>query len=766
MVRDDTWEVIGSNKAFSDDQALMKGSCRNKPIAKVLKLDAMQSKFLIEFQDGTTAWVDIDELDKAAKAYFQILKPSKKKISNTWIKIEHISTGAISKVSTFGIQNVEELKNRYMVTTGCHHSSQLYIKDDISEQLVFLSPTSTLPINSSRIYAETIPSNKSSVKGPNSITSSKVSSEIRAYMDPTTISIPPVLQSLLELPKNRDMDMENMTKLGRDEVLHKNHSMGNPLTAILIEEKQKEFPYDNKSVKIFSGLPARQRDSLSRSILNGTLTYKELQEAMDCACARVARSSYVDTSMEPTMELITPRSSKSSVTQKQTLCNTLTSLPMNTSPQNLDTVQGIIKQSTHKADLTPLHYKRNTMIEPSVFENHSGDTNEWVFRVVSAVSQKLRDIAHQHRKELTEQDSRNREIVEKLRARIGRIGNVKCELNEIIRKDKTEIMSSIKIRMNKMDRAFEIGYEKFITERAVLKESICKKMMQVDRQDQSQQGGPFSDICRNFGTIVRDSSCCEKRGCVSSLGINCVGSSKSDPVKWKNALPLSHGKSIDLDLLCGALDEKKNQKHSKIIDEFQCSNTEESKEDFGEICNNLEESQQGRKLDALDLRYYLDITTSVKYKQVAIGEQFEMTLNIKNKGIHSCKCFATLNPKGDSSRLQWDFLEESRSCHRKKIIIDVNPGDIVVLHVLFTVPSGFTEGEYSFWWQLVECGTGANVGPPFVLNQTLCLPLETEKQKKLKSLYEIGFTDRVKVIKTLRDCEWDLNQTVNKLLRE
>merc|ERR1719285_1377051 len=162
---------------------------------------------------------------------------------------------------------------------------------------------------------------------------------------------------------------------------------------------------------------------------------------------------------------MTPQSSNSSVDQKQTLLNVV---PLNTSPENLDTALGIIKQSAHKAHLTPVHHKRNINIEPSVFENHSGDMNEWFSRVVSTVRQKLADLAHQHQKQLTEQHNRNREIVENLRATIMRISNVKYELNEMIRKDHTEIMSVIKMRMNKMDKSFDSCYEKFMKERTIL----------------------------------------------------------------------------------------------------------------------------------------------------------------------------------------------------------------------------------------------------------------------------------------------------------
>jgi len=121
---------------------------------------------------------------------------------------------------------------------------------------------------------------------------------------------------------------------------------------------------------------------------------------------------------------------------------------------------------------------------------------------------------------------------------------------------------------------------------------------------------------------------------------------------------------------------------------------------------------------------------------------------------------------GLRNRLQFNFFKESKFSDRKKISIEISSGKVLGLNLQFTVPVDFKAGDYMFLWQLVECGTGAIVGNPFTLNQTLCEPLEPEKEKKLSQLYDFGFTDRATVIEIFDECGWQLNQALDILLHK
>lgn len=154
------WEVIPSNQDIpvAVVPEVMAGSfCREKQISNILEVKADESDYLLRFKDGSEEWVANEELDETTKEFFKLAKPVKRALNihstRKQIKIEHVQTKMIHKISTSGINNVQELKKRYTDNAGSNVDIDLYVKDVETEQLMILAPETVLPLMATKVYA-------------------------------------------------------------------------------------------------------------------------------------------------------------------------------------------------------------------------------------------------------------------------------------------------------------------------------------------------------------------------------------------------------------------------------------------------------------------------------------------------------------------------------------------------------------------------------------------------------------------------------------
>jgi len=157
------WEVIPENQDIpvAVVPEVMAGSfCREKQISNILEVKADESDYLLRFKDGSEEWVANEELDETTKEFFKLAKPVKRALNihstRKQIKIEHVQTQMIHKISTSGINNVQELKKRYTDNAGCHVAIDLYIKDVETDQLILLAPETVLPLKVTKVYASNL----------------------------------------------------------------------------------------------------------------------------------------------------------------------------------------------------------------------------------------------------------------------------------------------------------------------------------------------------------------------------------------------------------------------------------------------------------------------------------------------------------------------------------------------------------------------------------------------------------------------------------
>jgi len=154
------WEVIPADQDMpvAVVPEVMAGSfCREKEISNILEVKADESDYLLRFKDGSEEWVGNEELDETTKEFFKLAKPVKRALNinstRKQIKIEHVQTKIIHKISTSGINTVQELKKRYTDNTGSRVAIDLYIKDVETDKLMLLAPEAVLPLKATKVYA-------------------------------------------------------------------------------------------------------------------------------------------------------------------------------------------------------------------------------------------------------------------------------------------------------------------------------------------------------------------------------------------------------------------------------------------------------------------------------------------------------------------------------------------------------------------------------------------------------------------------------------
>jgi len=154
------WEVIPGTQEIVPE--VMAGSfCREKQITNILEVKADESDYLLRFKDGSEEWVANEELDQTTKEFFKLSKPVKRALNipstRKQIKIEHVQTKMIHKISTSGINTVQELKKRYTENAGCDVAIDLYCKDQGTDQLMLLAPETLLPLKATKVFASNPP---------------------------------------------------------------------------------------------------------------------------------------------------------------------------------------------------------------------------------------------------------------------------------------------------------------------------------------------------------------------------------------------------------------------------------------------------------------------------------------------------------------------------------------------------------------------------------------------------------------------------------
>jgi len=293
-----SWQVISGNQDSPKVEPapiseVMAGSfCREKQIANILEVKEDESYYLLRFKDGSEAWVASVELDETTKQFFKLSEPVKRALSfngKEQIKIEHLETSTIYRISTSGINNVQQLKKRYGDNIGCIKTIDLYAKHKETGELMLIPPEAHLPLKSSKVFAKTSSSIKpvdtsSSLKRQHSPSISSVLSIVSLR----STDIPPLeeeeektesiasVKSVIAF-ENREMSTAEATS----EVIGAVGGCGgNGLVEKIPLKEINNAPKIKMTESICAKMSDSQRVKLAMKMSAGTLTCEDLQNAM------------------------------------------------------------------------------------------------------------------------------------------------------------------------------------------------------------------------------------------------------------------------------------------------------------------------------------------------------------------------------------------------------------------------------------------------------------------------------------------------------
>jgi len=295
------WEIIPGIQevpAASVPEVMAGSFCREKEFTNILEVKEDESEYLLRFKGGSEEWVANDELDETTKEFFKLAKPVKRALNihnRKQVKIEHVQTKMIHKISTSGINNVQELKKRYTDNAGCNAAIDLWTKDKETDQLIMLAPKTLLPLKTNKVFAcnsslrESIGSSIEHLQG--------------AKLSPMIVAISSVNIQSLELDAEEKMSpiaSKSPTALVRKELTTKeaasevigalSGSGGEGIGAGCGESTPlKELPVTHidvgPKIKMTDSICAKMSDEqkmkLAMKMSEGTMTVKDLEDALN-----------------------------------------------------------------------------------------------------------------------------------------------------------------------------------------------------------------------------------------------------------------------------------------------------------------------------------------------------------------------------------------------------------------------------------------------------------------------------------------------------
>jgi len=454
---------------------VMAGSfCRDQEIVNIMEVKPDESAFFIRFKDGTEDWVDNAELDETTKEFFKLSKPVKLALNldpeREDIKIHHIGTNIIHKISTYGISCIEELKLRYIKNTKNAVPFDLYFKDE-SGDLVCLSPETILPITATKLFA----------------------------IDRARSMINSTEWWSLEHPfqPKEGQNMEN-GKHWPDQSMHE------------VEGKQDDLKIEHRGLSyvpeveklqldvtdsVCSKMSLQQRTELAKKISKGTLTYGELYEAI-----RETQGNGLDARFK-TMIASLVGGSKPEWEDKalelienadQWLGNKKTGkeltndreIPLQPVGEGKKESNRLISTSEREVSVDDVPEQHHGSLEdlasqsviiisqPNLSASCPG-RHEWltslskkpVADIIKEVQLKITDIENKCSLKIAAIENESRTLIDELKSIIRKQASEKNDLSEIMKQNKQSLLTAIDTRLTEVNRKFEERCESFFEKR-------------------------------------------------------------------------------------------------------------------------------------------------------------------------------------------------------------------------------------------------------------------------------------------------------------
>jgi len=458
---------------------VMAGSfCRDQEIVNIMEVKPDESAFFIRLKDGTEEWVDNAELDETTKEFFKLSKPVKVALNmdseREDIKIHHIWTNIIHKISTYGISSIEELKMRYIQNTKNALSVDLCYKDDAGN-LVSLSPETILPIKATKLFARDI----------------VVSDRARSIDNSTEywfLGHPFQLKEGLNNEGGKHWpDQEVHEVQGKQDDLKIEHR---GLSYVPEVEKLQ----DNVTDSVCSKMSLQQRTELAKKISKGTLTYGELYEAIRATQAHGldARFKTMITSLvgsskpeweDKALELIENADQWLGNNKAKELISNrempLQALDEGKKERNRLTSTNDREESVDDVP-TEQHNSFEDLASQSVIilskpnlRETSPSRREWltslskkpVADIIEEVQLKIADIENKCSLKIAEIENKNRTLVDDLKSVIRKQASEKNDLSEIMKRNKQSLLRAIDTELTEVNKKFEERYESFFEQR-------------------------------------------------------------------------------------------------------------------------------------------------------------------------------------------------------------------------------------------------------------------------------------------------------------
>jgi len=474
---------------------VMAGSfCRDQEIVKIIEVKPDESAFYIRLKDGTEDWVDNAELDETTKEFFKLSKPVKVALNldsrrKEDIKIHHIGTNIIHKISTYGISSIEDLKMRYISNTKNVLSVDLYIKNDTGN-LVPLSPATILPIKTTKLFARDV------------VLSDRASSPNKSTQ----------YWSLGH--RFQPMEEQNFED-GEHYPYQDMHEVQRESDDLKIEHRGVSYVPDveklqlNVTDSVCSKMSLQQRTEMAMKISNGTLTYGELYETI-----RATETHGLDARFK-TMIASLVGSSKPEWEDKalELIENTDSWLGNNKTNEAVINTRGLSLQSFDEGKIERKRLTSNSDQEesfddiPNLHQSSSEDMatqsviiisqpkisntcpslHEWlttlskklVADILEDVALKIEEIHEKYNLKIAEIENNNKALVDELKAVIRKQASERNDLSEMMKQNKQSLLIAIDATLTEVNKKFEQRYESFFQQRQVKINSDHNKLERV-----------------------------------------------------------------------------------------------------------------------------------------------------------------------------------------------------------------------------------------------------------------------------------------------
>jgi len=780
-----SWEISPENREIpiTSLSEVMAGSfCREKQITNILDVKEDESDYLLRFKDGSEEWVANEELDETTKDFYKLAKPVKRALKLNFrklIKIEHVETKTIHKISTSGINNVQELSKRYADNASCNVAIDLYTKDKETDQLVPLAPKELLPIMATKVFA------KSSVveKLVASSTEQRQCAQISKAW-----SIAEDEESKMSLIAPRSTIASLTTSEAAREVLGAvGGSGGNGIAedetgARCVEspstEEQTSQNANGLEMKMTESLCSKMSDSqkikLAIKMSEGTLSRQDLEEVINSnkeaggAGDMMKHMVSLFTGLfgiDANQEKLSVNVPESKVKVSEARALEQEQKPTEEPENECDIIIGMESVERKSKEARPINHAQ------PVLNNNSDNMNGWLLsleindkeELLARVEEKITEIETAHVIEISEMENRHSILVTSLKDIIKRQAAEKSELILMMKQNKKALLTAIEAQLDETNKRFEQNYETFFQDRRQKLENINnllenKQVRTIQKLEQrpmrvaeSKKSEPKVESDENHAEVqvtkpeapiflapqqltcpgeheLRRNVCRDRKYMCDKCTDRITAKSEMFSCRQCNFdvcgacfrnQELAKESDIELEIAPRGMFVDDGGYDSKGEDDLKLDPVEDVKQPSPEELKfeNIVKDEGEEEELSIDncMEKSLELLSVEMLWGGFISEPMEISVQMKNIDTLPIQCLASLTTEGESSGLRFIGFKTSSQIDKKIIQLDLAPGDIMTAVIEFEVPQVMQPKKYDFCWQLTDHRTGDKVGPQFSL---------------------------------------------------